>query len=282
MPRPIALVTGASRGIGAATAEALAEKGYDLALAARTLHEGEQHEHGDAAGNAPLPGSLDATAARVRDRGARALTLRLDLLDPASIDAVVTRTERELGPIDALVNNAIVQLPGMMARVLDTPLDALAHVLQGNVVAQLQLVQRVLPGMLARGRGAIVNLVSASGAMDPPAPTGEGGWGFAYAASKAAFMRLTGVLAVEHKGRGVRFFDVEPGFVLTELMQQSQLRAGFAEQWGGAPPRVPAAVIAWLLTDARAESWHGRMVSAQKLCKELALVEGWPPNRSRA
>jgi len=282
MTRPIALVTGASRGIGAATAEALAEKGYDLALAARTLHEGEQHEHGDAAGNAPLPGSLDATAARVRDRGALALTLRLDLLDPASIDAVVARTERELGPIDALVNNAIVQLPGMMARVLDTPLDALAHVLQGNVVAQLHLVQRVLPGMLARGRGAIVNLVSASGAMDPPAPTGEGGWGFAYAASKAAFMRLTGVLAVEHKDRGVRFFDVEPGFVLTELMQQSQLRAGFAEQWGGAPPRVPAAVIAWLLTDPRAESWHGRMVSAQKLCKELALVEGWPPNRSRA
>ncbi|HXK22083.1 MAG TPA: SDR family oxidoreductase [Myxococcota bacterium] len=282
MARPIALVTGASRGIGAATAQALAEKGYDLALAARTLHEGEQHEHGDAAGNAPLPGSLDATAARVRAHGARPLPLRLDLLDPASIDAAVSRTERELGAIDALVNNAIVQLPGMMARVLETPLDALANVLQGNVVAQLQLVQRVLPGMLARGRGAIVNLVSASGAMDPPSPTGEGGWGFAYAASKAAFMRLTGVLAVEHKGRGVRFFDVEPGFVLTELMQQSQLRAGFAEQWGGAPPRVPAAVIAWLLTDPRAEAWHGRMVSAQKLCKELGLVEGWPPNRSKA
>ena len=281
MPRPIALVTGASRGIGAATAEALAEKGYDLALAARTLHDGEQHEHGDAAGGAPLPGSLDATAARVRALGARALAVRLDLLDAASIDAAVARTERELGAIDALVNNAIVQLPGMMARVLDTPLGALTNVLHGNVVAQVQLVQRVLPGMLARGRGAIVNLVSASGAMDPPAPTGEGGWGFAYSASKAAFMRLTGVLAVEHKGRGVRFFDVEPGFVLTELMQQSQLRAGFAEQWGGAPPRVPAAVIAWLLTDLRAESWHGRMVSAQKLCKELGLVEGWPPNRSK-
>jgi NAD(P)-dependent dehydrogenase (short-subunit alcohol dehydrogenase family) len=167
-----------------------------------------------------------------------------------------------------------------MARVLETPLDALAQVLQGNVVAQVQLVQRVLPGMLARGRGAIVNLVSASGAMDPPAPTGEGGWGFAYAASKAAFMRLTGVLAVEHRGSPVRFFDVEPGFVLTELMQQSALRAGFAEQWGGAPPEVPAAVIAWLLTDPGAEVWHGRMVSAQRLCKQLGLVPGWPA-RSR-
>ena len=277
--RPVAFVTGASRGIGAATALALAAKGYDLALAARTVHEGEQHEHGDAAGDAPLPGSLDATAARVRASGARALPLRLDLLEPASIDAAVREAEAQLGPIDALVNNAIVQLPGMMARVLDTPLGALSRVLEGNVVAQLQLVQRVLPGMLRRGRGAIVNLVSASGAMDPPAPTGEGGWGFAYSASKAAFMRLTGVLAVEHKGSGVRFFDVEPGFVLTELMQQSQLRAGFAEQWGGAPPQVPAAVIAWLLTDPKAETWHGRMVSAQKLCKELGLVEGWPKKR---
>lgn len=277
--RPVAFVTGASRGIGAATALALAAKGYDLAIAARTLHEGERHEHGDAAGGAPLPGSLDATAARIRAGGARALPLRLDLLDPASIDAAAREAEAQLGPIDALVNNAIVQLPGMMARVLETPLDALSRVLAGNVVAQLQLVQRVLPGMLARGRGAIVNLVSASGAMDPPAPTGEGGWGFAYSASKAAFMRLTGVLAVEHKGSGVRFFDVEPGFVLTELMQQSELRAGFAEQWGGAPPQVPAAVIAWLLTDPAAESWHGRMVSAQKLCKELGLVAGWPKTR---
>jgi hypothetical protein len=279
MARPVAFVTGASRGIGAATALALAEKGFDVAVAARTLREGELHEHGDAARGVPLPGSLEATAARLRTIGARALPLRLDLLDPASIDAALAEAERELGPIDALVNNAIVQIPGMLARVLEIPLDAFARILQGNVVAQLQLVQRVLPAMLARGRGAIVNLVSASGAMDPPAPTGEGGWGFAYSSSKAAFMRLTGVLAVEHRGSGVRFFDVEPGFVLTELMQQSVLRDGFAERFGGAPPEVPAAVIAWLLSDPAAETWHGRMVSAQKLCKELRLVPGWPRAR---
>jgi NAD(P)-dependent dehydrogenase (short-subunit alcohol dehydrogenase family) len=280
MSRPIAFVTGASRGIGAATALALAEKGYDLALAARTLRDGEQHDHGDNAGGAPLPGNLEATAERARALGVRALPLRLDLLDPASIDAAVADAEKQLGPIDVLVNNAIVQLTGMMSRVLDIPLDAFARILQGNVVSQLQLIQRVLPGMLARRRGTIVNLVSASGATDPPAPTGEGGWGFAYSSSKAAFMRLTGVLAVEHKDSGVRFFDVEPGFVLTELMQQSALRSGFSEQWGGAPPRVPAAVIAWLLTDPAAAQWHGRMVSAQKLCKELGLVPGWPAKRA--
>jgi NAD(P)-dependent dehydrogenase (short-subunit alcohol dehydrogenase family) len=280
MARPVAFVTGASRGIGAATAQALAEKGFDVAIAARTLREGEQHEHGDAARGAALPGSLEATAARLRALGARALPLRLDLLDPASIDAAVADAERELGPIDALINNAIVQIPGMLARVLEIPLEAFARILQGNVVAQLQLVQRVLPGMLARGRGTIVHLVSASGATDPPAPTGEGGWSFAYSSSKAALMRLTGVLAVEHRDSGVRFFDVEPGFVLTELMQQSALRDGYAERFGGAPPKVPAAVIAWLLTDPAADAWHGRMVSAQKLCKELRLVPGWPARRA--
>jgi NAD(P)-dependent dehydrogenase (short-subunit alcohol dehydrogenase family) len=178
------------------------------------------------------------------------------------------------------VNNAIVQLPGMMNRVLDTSLETLAQVLQGNVVAQVALVQRVLPGMLARRRGAIVNLVSASGAMDPPAPTGEGGWSFAYAASKAALMRLSGVLSVEHRDAGVRFFDVEPGFVLTESMRQSALRDGFAARFGGAPPEVPAAVVAWLLTDPAALDWHGRTVSAQKLCKQLRLLPGWPPARA--
>ena len=127
-----------------------------------------------------------------------------------------------------------------------------------------------------RSADFFTSAITASGATDPAAPTGEGGWGFAYSSSKAAFMRLTGILAVEHKDAGVRFFDVEPGFVLTELMQQSALRSGFSEQWGGAPPRVPAAVIAWLLTDPAAAQWHGRMVSAQKLCKELGLVPGWP------
>ena len=279
-PRPVAFVTGASRGIGAATALALAAKGYDVAIAARTLREGELHEHGDAAGDAPLPGSLDATADRVRASGARALPLRLDLLEPASHRCGRRGlAEAQLGPIDALVNNAIVQLPGMLARVLETPLDAFSRDPGGQR-------RRAAPAGAARAAGHARPRARrdrqsrlGAGAMDPPAPTGEGGWGFAYSASKAAFMRLTGVLAVEHKGSGVRFFDVEPGFVLTELMQQSALRDGFAERFGGAPPQVPAAVIAWLLTDPGAESWHGRMVSAQKLCKELALVAGWPRPR---
>jgi NAD(P)-dependent dehydrogenase (short-subunit alcohol dehydrogenase family) len=121
-----------------------------------------------------------------------------------------------------------------------------------------------------------VNLVSESGFTDPPAPAGEGGWGFAYSSSKAALARLVGVLAAEHRGRGVRLFNVEPGFIVTERGRATGLLEQFGSQWRGAPPAVPAAVIAWLVAEEDALGWHGKTVSAQKLCKKLGLVADWP------
>jgi NAD(P)-dependent dehydrogenase (short-subunit alcohol dehydrogenase family) len=176
-----------------------------------------------------------------------------------------------------LVNNGIVQTAGVMDRVRDLTTENVERIYRGNVLAPLWLVQRTLPDMLERGRGAIVNLVSESGFTDPPAPTGEGGWGFAYSSSKAAFARLVGVLAVEHRDAGVRFFNVEPGFIVTEMVKATGLLEQFGPQWRGAPPGVPAAVIAWLVDDDGGLAWHGKTVSAQKLCKDLGLVPGWPP-----
>jgi len=277
MSRPIAFVTGASRGIGAATALALADAGFDLVVSARTLAEGERHERGSReSDDRPLAGSLEATAEAARARGARALPLRLDLLETQRIDAVVDDAETRLGPVDLLVNNGIYQGPGTMDRVLELrPADA-ERVYRGNLLAPLRLVQRVLPGMLARGRGSIVNLVSASGFSDPPAPSGEGGWGFAYASSKAAIARLVGVLAVEHSNAGVGFFNLEPGFVVTEAMRARGLDREFEGRLKGVPPSVPAAAIAWLAIDPEAAAWNGRTVSAAKLAKEHGLVPGWP------
>jgi NAD(P)-dependent dehydrogenase (short-subunit alcohol dehydrogenase family) len=285
MKQGVALVTGASRGIGAAAAVALAEKGYDVALAARTLQEGERHEHSAFAGTSdtrPLSGSLEVTASEVRKRGREALPIRMDLLQRASLDSAIDEAEDRLGPIELLVNNGIYQGPGSHDLFRDLEVANFEKVLQGNLIAPILLIQRVLPGMLARGSGMIMNVVSASATMDPPAPIGKGGWGFGYVAAKAALIRLAGILAVEYPDAGVAFFNVEPGFVFNEIARRSGLEERFVEQWGGAPPEVPAAVMAWLATDPGAAEWHGKMIDAQRLCKKLGLVPGWPKPRGAA
>jgi hypothetical protein len=112
---------------------------------------------------------------------------------------------------------------------------------------------------------------------DPPVPPERGGWGWAYGGSKAALIRLGGCLAVEHAGAGVAFYSVDPGLVLTESMREQGLTEDLvAAIGGGAPPEVPDAVIAWLATDPAAERWHGQVLHAQELCRDLALVPGWP------
>ncbi len=278
MGRRIAFVTGASRGIGKASAIALAQAGFDVVVTARTLREGERREHSSTVHRSdtrPVPGSLESTARDVRDCGREALVLPLDLLEPESLENAVSQTLERWGAIDVLVNNAVYTGPGNMDRLLDLPLELAERILRANVLAPLQLTQRVLPGMLERGSGAVINLTSHVAGADPPAPTGEGGWGLGYAASKGAFHRMVGVLAVEHAGSGVRFFNVDPGFVVTEMMEMTLKEQGF-EELRGAPPRVPGAVVAWLAGDPEAEALSGTTVMAQSLCRERTLLSDWP------
>jgi NAD(P)-dependent dehydrogenase (short-subunit alcohol dehydrogenase family) len=268
----VALVTGASRGIGKATALALAGAGFDVALGARTVHEGEGVD--DARPDAgPLPGSLDATAAEVEAAGRRALPVRMDLHDRATLEAGAARVLDEWGRIDVLVNNAVDTGPGSMTRVEDTTLEDYERKLEGNFLAQLVLIRAVLPHLLDRGAGTIVNITSAAGITDPPAPAGEGGWGLAYAASKAAFHRVAAHLAVEFGPRGVRAYNVEPGMVLTEKMERNQREMGLEGKFPAAPPTVPAAVVAWLATHDEID--NGATVTAQRFARRRGLHEPW-------
>jgi NAD(P)-dependent dehydrogenase (short-subunit alcohol dehydrogenase family) len=280
MSRRVAFVTGASRGIGKASAIALAEVGYDVVVTARTLVEGEKYDYSptfvQSAARA-MPGSIEETAEEVRSRGREALPIRLDLLDRSSIDAAIGQTLREWGRIDLLLNNGIFQGPGLMEPFLKLPDDAVKRIFEGNVFAQIHVTQQVVRHMLERDGGIIVNMTSNAALHDPPGPVGRGGWGFAYGASKSAFHRMAGILQVELGEQGIRAHNVEPGYVITEAMralfgERSDLDAAYR----GAPPEVPAAVIAWLASDPEAAELAGKTIDAQRLCEERNLLPGWP------
>jgi NAD(P)-dependent dehydrogenase (short-subunit alcohol dehydrogenase family) len=271
MSRPVAFVTGASRGIGKASAVALARAGYDVAISARTVHEGDgRADTLDGRTGTALPGSLDATAALVVDAGARALPVPMDLMDRATVVAAFDTVMSELGRIDVLLNNAIYQGPGTMTTFLETPAEELEKLFEGNVLAQLELVRLVLPHMLERGSGILMNMSSATAYFDPPAPAGKGGWGMGYAASKAALNRVVPILAVEHADSGVLMFTLEPGYVVTERAAMNH--KGTFDDFGGAAPELVAAAVAWLATEPAASEHHGQLVHLQKIAKVHALA----------
>jgi NAD(P)-dependent dehydrogenase (short-subunit alcohol dehydrogenase family) len=282
--RRIALVTGASRGIGRASAIALAAAGLDVAITARTVREGDAFDESGSARGEPIPGSLETTAGEIEAAGGRALAIRADLLDRTSLAAAVERVRGEWGPVDVLVNNAVHTGPGSMERFLDLDIDAVATKLEANVVAQLVMIKAVLPAMLERGEGTIINITSAVATSDPPAPTGEGGWGLGYAVTKGAFHRVAGILAVELGPQGIFVVNVEPGYVLTERMVLAQQRLGLKDRFPGAPPSVPGAVVAWLgrptgMTSEERTALNGTTISAQRFARERALHPDWRIDR---
>jgi NAD(P)-dependent dehydrogenase (short-subunit alcohol dehydrogenase family) len=282
--RRVAFVTGASRGIGKASALALAGEGFDVAITARTVTEGEQREHSAtvrATDTRPLPGSLETTARLIAEAGREALVLPADLLDRASLQGAASAVLERWGHVDVVVHNARYIGPGHMDRFLDTPIELLSLQLEANVIAPLVLNRILLAAMVERGRGTIVDITSASGYADPLQPAGAGGWGMGYGLSKAAFHRIAGFVAVEHSADGILCFNVQPGVIATERGAIDAVQFGFGN-WG-APPEVVGAVVAWLATNPGAAALNGTTIEAQFLCAELGLLPGWPgpePNRA--
>ena len=195
-----ALVTGASRGIGAGIAARLASEGADVAIVARTL---DHHP--------TLPGSLNETAARLRTSGGEVAVITADLTDPADRARIIPEAVTELGgPVDILVNNAAAAI---YAPASEMPLRRRMVTFEVNVHAPLDLAQAVIPAMRERGEGWIVNVSSRSALPAPGPPFVMDGLASVigiYGASKAALNRLSNTLAHDLWSSGIRVNTVEP------------------------------------------------------------------------
>ena len=267
----VAFVTGASRGIGAESAVALARAGYDVAITARTLSDGESHEH--VGNSAPLPGSLEATAGAVAAAGREALCLRGDILDTDSLRAAADAALSHFGRIDLLFNNAVYQGTGNMEPLLEVTDMQLESIYRGNVLTPLALVQKTLPGMLARGSGTVINMVSHSAFTDPPAAADKGGWGFAYPSSKAALSRMASSVRAEHPDSGVRVFNLEPGLVITEVMRLAGIDEAVMARFKPCSPAAIGAALAWLADNEPQAEWSDNgILRGPQMAKALGLL----------
>lgn len=274
--RKVAFITGASRGIGKVCAQWLAKIGYDVAVTARTVQEGEAREHSSTlkkSNTKPLPGSLSSTAELIEAEGTQALMVPADLLDPASLGAAAATVLERWGRVDVVVHNGRYIGPGHMDQFIETPIELIEKTIYANVIAPLILNKLFLPGMISRGGGTIINISSAAGYADPTKPAGEGGWGMSYGVSKGAFHRVAGFLATELGDKGIRCYNVQPNLIATERIGADMAEFGIPNV--GAPADVIGAVVNWLLTDPEAASLNGQNIEAQFFCHERGLLPGW-------
>ena len=234
----VAFVTGASRGVGQELARALAEAGHDVALGARS--------------------DLSETSALVEAEGRRALPLALDVTDAPGIEEAVARAQRELGPLDLVVNNAGTDraiAPLWEADPEEWWADVDVH-LRGTFL----VCRAALPAMLSRGLGRIVNVSSNAGMRPSP-------YNSAYGAAKAAILNLTESLAASLEGTGLYAFAISPGYVrtaMTERLLDVQAEKGWFPHLEGRDTLDPALAgrLVVALASGKADRLSGRYFHA--------------------
>ncbi|MCU1400865.1 MAG: short-chain dehydrogenase [Acidimicrobiales bacterium] len=249
--RPVAVVTGASRGIGRSTALGFARAGYDVVVTARSTtadgaaFAGTTLDDPDA--GVTLPGGLPSLVAEITELGVGCVSVAMDLTDRTSVASAAQACLTAFDRVDVLISNAIYQGPGINDPALTVGIEMIDRVVSADAITPLILVQAVLPGMLERGSGVIVHLTSGAATLSPRAPFGKGGWGLAYAIAKGGAHRIVGVLHTEFGPAGVRTYNLNPGHVVTEVGRARSARAG--TQATGQSPEVPAAAAVWLAAD---------------------------------
>lgn len=267
-----ALVTGATRGIGRATAIALARRGYDVAVTGRTEREGDAARRPEADALPELKtvtGSLESTVAAVEAEGARAVPIVLDLLDRDSLVPAAERAIAELGHVDVVLNNAIYVGPAGERRFLDTPPEELERRLFGNVTAQLLLAQPIVRHMAEQGSGVVAFTTSGAGYFRPRHPIGTGGWALSYGVSKAGLNRIAGQLVVEHPE--LRAYNLQPGAVATERVLAAGEKLEFVARHA-APVEVIGEAFARILDAPSGTFANGSTIEVQDVARIWGLL----------
>lgn len=227
-----ALITGASSGIGKATALEFARSGIDLALVGRDQSK------------------LDDVAAAARQLGVTAQAYSVDLSQVAEVKSRIAAIASEFGLIDILINNAGM---GYTGDLLTTPLEDWQKVMDLNVTSVFQCIQALLPQMRDRQQGTIINVASIAGYQAFP------GWG-AYNVSKAALLTLSKTLAAEESPHGIRVMTISPGAVNTPIWDTDTVQADFDRSRMLTPEAVAQSIL------------HAALLPAYAVISEMMLM----------
>jgi NAD(P)-dependent dehydrogenase (short-subunit alcohol dehydrogenase family) len=245
-----AIVTGGGRGLGRGYAQALAKAGASVAITARTEAD------------------LNETMSLLKGTGGRAMAFTADVTDRSAMERVVDEVEQTFGAVDILVNNAAVVTP--LGYDWEVDLDEWWHTMDINVRGPYLCTQLVLPGMMARRRGRIINVTSgAAHGMHP--------YGTAYCASKAALIQMTNLLAAAAQQYGITLFSLAPGAptAMVEILATSPkvpeaVNAYFREFLGDSSDKVQeSAQMLMFLLSGQADSLTGRYIDQTAPIEEM-------------
>jgi short-subunit dehydrogenase len=227
-----ALITGASSGIGKATALAFAKAGINVALVSRSLDK------------------LEAVAEAAKHTGMQAKAYALDLANVSQVEKKIQAIALDFGGIDILVNSAGIAYTGALS---ETPLEDWQQVINLNLTSVFQCIMGILPGMRDRGTGTIINIASI--AAKQPFPS----WG-AYSVSKAGLIALSQTLAQEERAHGIRVTAIIPGAVNTELWDSETVNVNLDRSKMLTPEIVAESIL------------HTALLPPQAVIDELTLM----------
>jgi NAD(P)-dependent dehydrogenase (short-subunit alcohol dehydrogenase family) len=248
----VAIVTGASRGVGAALSVALAEAGAKVACAARATDESPL----------PIPGTIDDTVRRVTESGGEAIALPTNLARDDEIERMVATTTEHFGQVDILVNNAAITFPGD----LDLPMKRFDLIMQVDLRAPLVAMQAVLPGMIERKRGAIINVSSLAALNYFPSLMG-------YGMAKAALEHLTMSAAVQLRAHNISVNTFRIDVPVASEGFVANMPDADHDDWE--PSEVAADGIMWMLQQPL--DYTGRNVGMTELRAEHGIM----PSRAK-